>query len=505
MIAARRLRNRSRGRLGSVGSLLAAGVLAAGCGTTVSPAGDHSQGSTTKEGLGPAAAPASVAAPEVPSVTSGPVAGSALSAGNAAVQLGPGELRAAGPANRAAEVRARPQAVRGSLRIAIPEIKNDGASAAAFGLDGVGGATDPAGDSKTQWRALLDHANKQGGMLGHTLVPVFYEYDSLNQDRATADQALCAALTEDDHVFAMVIPRNHTDTLNKCLAKAGVVILRQSVSLTDDAVTFDKYPLYATTGALNLTRLSTAYVDGGVRAGYFAKGVKIGLVAWDKSDYDRATASALKPALARHGLKLTAEAAVAPTYDTADAGAAARDAQAAVLRFSTLGVDHVLFLGIAGNPSLFFIEAAQNEGYYPQYLLSSADFPNLLLPNISAESAANVWGVGWNPYLDLLETNLPLNEAGQRCKKVLAAYGQPPKLDACDSVSVLVAGIAAGGAPVSGPSFMSGLQRLGAVRPAQAFALRYGPKRNDGVAEVRPFRYLTSCSCIRYSKAGFAI
>ena len=378
---------------------------------------------------------------------------------------------------------------------------SDASSSGAGGAPG-GGAGQA--DARAQWQILLDDVNARGGVLGHKLVPLLYRLDQSRGDAQAQEQAACAQLVQDNHVFAAMLRRSHTATLLDCLEKAGVVTVMEPAYTSKDAVTFERHPHYLAAGALNLTRVSSVVVDGLVAQGFLTKTTKIGLVAWSDADHDRAIASALKPALARHGLRLTEEARTPPVHNLDDLAETDAQMDNVVLRFRSAGVDRVLFLGVSGAPDWRFVQHAEAQRYFPRYGLSTQNWPETLRGVVTEESFHGVVGVGWSPSTDVTGEQ-PLSARAERCKALMAAKGQPPNFMFCDSVDVFVAAAVAGGRPVTADSVMRGLESLGSLEPAVMASLRYGPGRHDGVAAARHLRYFEDCTCLRYTSQPYPI
>jgi hypothetical protein len=210
----------------------------------------------------------------------------------------------------------------------------------------------------------------------------------------------------------------------------------------------------------------------------------------------------MKPALARHGLRITDEVRVSPTRGLDQAGPSGSQNGAAVLRFQTSGITHVLFLGYTGSPPFFFMKAAEGQNYYPQYGLNTNDGTGSLATNVNEQTLRNWWGVGWFPMFDLVQ--IPTGPAAAACKSLMAKAGQPAAYDYCDSFAVLVAGATAGGAPLSVTRMLTGLDTVGRLNLAE-FTLGYGPGRPDGIVQARTYRYQTRCSCLQYTSAPYPV
>src|SRR4051794_4160269 len=75
--------------------------------------------------------------------------------------------------------------------------RNAGAADSAVGADN----SDP-GDFKADYTALIKYVNAHGGVAGHPLVPVWYEFDVASSESvSTQEQRACDTWTHDHHVF----------------------------------------------------------------------------------------------------------------------------------------------------------------------------------------------------------------------------------------------------------------------------------------------------------------
>jgi hypothetical protein len=375
------------------------------------------------------------------------------------------------------------------------------AIAPALGLQGA----EPQGDPQVIWQALVNDQNARGGLLGHPIRPVYYTRDPNGASQAAQEEAACAKLTQDNHVVVAFIYIIHTTLLLDCLERAGVATFIIPGHSEEDATTYRQHPHLRGVGHLNLTRLAATLVDGLWRQGFFTRGARIGLVYWDDPAYARAV-PVLKRQLASHGLSITAEAATSPARELRDSGPTGAENGNAALRFRQERVDHVLFIGGGGSPSIFFTKAAESQEYYPKYGISTNDLPALLIQNVSARTAANVWGVGHAPYQDMHAQ--PTGAAATRCSTVLKRAGQPlggdpSGWDYCAGFDLLVTGATAGGAPVTARSILSGLSRAGVLTNTVQYPRLDYTRNGDGIVQARSFRYKATCKCIQYTSAPY--
>jgi hypothetical protein len=506
-----------RSRCAVAGLLLA--LLAGACGSNIPPTdtatADGGVGGATvaNGGTGGGATAASESGSgAVPGSGSGPAVATGIRAatnsGDGVAAGGPGAaVPAAGrtpgapTATPAAAAAGTSASAKREIQIGLPDPQG---GPNTVGVKGVGtGAI--AFTGRAEYEVLVDDLNARGGINGAKVVPVWYPIDP-TAPASTQEQATCTLLTQDHHVFAAVVPQTHSPQILACFEKAGVVTIQHPGYTTGDDVVFAQNRHYLTGGNVNLTRVATVEIDALVAQGFLDKSSKIGLVRWDTPAHTRAANNALKPALARHGLKLTEEVATSPTYSVADAGVAARENQNAVLRMRTAGVDRVLFLGIGGSPGFFFVTAAQSQGYYPRYGLSSNDMPDSLRQQADPRAFEGAVGVGWWPLADVSAGEQPpLSADGARCKALLESKGQRAALDGCDTINVFAKAATAAGGSLNRDTFMTALEGLGEWEPATMLRVHYGKDRHDGVSMARYLKFVDACTCMRYTSPAFPI
>jgi ABC-type branched-subunit amino acid transport system substrate-binding protein len=473
-----------------------------GCGTTVSSEerARAADAGLTSDGLPDGTNPDPTEAKSSTPIAGGPIGGTA-----AAPNLGPATGTHGGPTPATGDVIAptasrKAPAAGAPLLIGVQYLKNNGAAGAAIGAGNAGAF---GGESaEAQYQAVIDSINAGGGVLGHKVKPVFYGEDAQSADISSQDQAACARFTQDYHVFAALLGALYSDNLTNCLGRAGVVTFSAPQTVPHDQTAFDQLPYYATAGTLNLTRLGDVLVDGLVRQKYFAPGSKIGVVTYDAPSHARAVERSLKPALARHGLRITDLVATPPLNSLGNTGNATPQIQNAVLRFASEGIDRVIFFAGAG-VAFVWMTAAESQGYRPRYAVSTHDAPSPLAANAPATQMANSVGVGWNRMLDVASP--PANNAGKACDDLMRKRGLPTAAWViCDHVQTFARALVAGG-QVAPASTMAGLQRIDDVPSATVLGLRYSARQRDGAARARALSYTGACSCFRYTSAEYAI
>ena len=501
-----------------------ASLLAAACGTTVpqasvgqAAAGANGTGQTTDSGLAPGA-PGSA---QLPAGVGGAVGGTSAgaAAGGAA---GGGTVGAANGGTR--DVAAAPNSVAapGSnaapVKIGFMLIDYSGA-AASFGFSG------KAPDVFLGFKEMVSYLNKHGGLGGRQIKGDYYSIDGTSNNANTAYQAACTHFTQDAHVEVVISDGTFHPTFEACMAKAHLAhldVTPYGLDLTGQR----QYPNYLTPTAFAVDRYSADLVETVTAAGIVAKGQKIGVLIEGCENNIRAYNEAYAPAAKRLGLQIEAEQTVC-NNGTGDLGTETSQIQSAVLRFRSDGVTSVGFVSFnEGFLAVLFGQGAEQQGWRPQYLLSS-----VALPERGVESQGNglamptaqlpqIRGMGWIPVTDVGGTPPPGTDAQQAQKKLCremtpsqgGAASAPDSgvrrdflghvLRECD-IMLLTRQIM---------SMTGGQITLDAVRSVYAKALdslvsasnltgayRASGARTDGVFAGAPFAYNRSCKCVRYT------
>ncbi|HZQ87448.1 MAG TPA: hypothetical protein VFA83_21570 [Acidimicrobiales bacterium] len=364
------------------------------------------------------------------------------------------------------------------------------------------------GDSKAMAQAVVDDINGRGGIAGRKIAPLYYPFDVTASTAPgggdSEQQKACAAFTEDNHVFGVVSPILSGTVLQQCLAKRGVVFVDENWNYFDGDISTDNYwdPAYP-----DPMRSVPALVDRLSSEGFFGAGSKIGAVYQDLPNRHPVLDKALKPALAKHGLKL--DGTVAWTAENANA------LFAGVLQFKAAGITHVFVLDPGGLETFGWMAAAESQGYRPKYALDTRNYPVLQAGQSPSSQLANARGIGWIPSADVgVQPDKDLTPADRRCLGIVAKAGQDMSdptnvrvaLAYCDTLEFLKAAAGDASAVLSLASIKTGGEALGTrFTPTGTFAATFGPRRHDGAAAARDLVYDTTCTCFKYTGAVFSI
>jgi hypothetical protein len=414
-----------------------------------------------------------------------------------------------------------------TITIGVPYAVNGAAANAALGAPGI-----TQGDEKADAQILIDDVNAHGGVAGRKLVPVFHAVDATSTDTADAiAQSICSDFTQDHHVFVAFV--GNQATLLKCLMDAGVVVLNDDVSAADSQ-TFKDNPYFVMISAFNLDRIAKAEIPALVAQDYFsgwdpslgaarpAPKAKTGVITWDDPNFVRANKGSFLTGLASAGYSPDQNDIVyiTPPQRTSDDGAAEAQVANAVLKFRSDGVDHVLIFDSSAGLSLFFLESAQSQHYFPRYSVNSQNGPQALMDTgaIQKQQLVGSVGIGWFPILDISTAEDPdngpySNPSRQKCIKLMTDHGQSfsdanaegVALLYCNSYWFLQRIFSNTGGQVNRPAFLAGIKATGSsFQSTITFGTRFSDTAHDGAAFVRYYAYDDACGCMHYKSGDIA-
>lgn len=386
----------------------------------------------------------------------------------------------------------------------------------SLGAAGVsaGGAT--VGDQKQQVLAITKDLNARGGIAGRTVVPVFYDTKGANSsnDANQIAQAACTAWTEDTQVFAAMtfVVQMDNEILYSCLAKRRVLFVPLG---GESGGVFERYAPYLWSPAgVAIERIPPTWIARLAALKYFTgwdtssgrpgpAPARIGLLYGgggrnNQRTLDTAFIAATKAALREHGRS------VAESFEITNNAA---DASAAVLRFKSRGITHVI-----GDYSVVNLaQIAESQGYRPRYGFTSFSPGTAFKLFAPPSQLRGALGVGWIPAGDVSAGQDPgdVSRAEAHCRDVMKRANQPTSSElawfamtwACDTFNffdtfdvLTPEGVRARAAS------------MGSMPPAATFKIAFPRGRPDGASVVRDLGYREGCSCFEYlSKRNHAI
>ncbi|MDP9101064.1 MAG: hypothetical protein M3N21_02830 [Actinomycetota bacterium] len=364
------------------------------------------------------------------------------------------------------------------------------------------------------FRALVTALNAQGGLNGHRIIPVTADTDTASNDWSSDFQAACAKLTQDNHVAVVVgYVFAHIDSFEGCLAKAGVPHLSGAYTVGDEQ-TLRSYPGLVGTSALSADRRYRLQLEGAVNEGFVTKQSKVGLLLDQCPEQARAVKNTLEPYMRSAGLHEASRVTFSCANGAGDAGSAASQVQAAVLRFRQAGVDRVFTEGI---PLVLFAQSAESQGYRPGYIVTSTSNGAALEPNIPAAQARNVHGYGWMPSVDVdLQHQSPRTASQKRCLTLLASQSIRPAqyndylqaFTTCDGLFLYAALLARSAGQTSAAAIARAVAGLGtSYFGVNVYSGRtsLSAGRRDAPTLYRRWAWSDGCSCFTYTGPEQAI
>ncbi len=366
-------------------------------------------------------------------------------------------------------------------------------------------------NTEGQWEWYIKWINEHGGIAGRKLEPVKYEYNrSESTTNAALEQRICTYFTEDHPVFAVFA--DGSPNFIACLNRAGVSVITGLITQLD-AELMAEVPYYYVVNGLNMTAVGAISANGFVKSGCFSSPKKtLGVVAWDNPQSHRALEEGFKPGLAKHGLEVSEEVYVDQRQSRQDLARSQAQLANAVLRFKTEGITNVTIqIPDLGTETLLFMENAEEQDYYPQYCLMSANAAPVVyeVGATSDRSFEGLHAVGWYPPFDVStgqEFTPPpgWTECKQRWKG--SPYGTRSNNEfsnagnRCDYIAILKAGIEAGlSKGINAESMRLGVDSLGRQPPASAitYATYFSPATHDAATSYRISKFVSECSCMR--------
>ncbi|OHV32819.1 MULTISPECIES: ABC transporter substrate-binding protein [Pseudofrankia] len=275
------------------------------------------------------------------------------------------------------------------------------------------------GDYEAVFQALVDKVNKDGGIDGRKIVPVYGAVDVISQ---TGAQETCVKLTEDEKVFAVIGSLNANDV--NCYVQTHKTLVLGG-DLTAERYAKAQAPWFSDQrGGDELGQGLQLYIDKGELTGK-----KLAVVAYrdDQPTLDKV----VLPALKAKNIPVTETGVL--DADLTDAAAVSSQLNVFIQKFQSSGVDTVLLVG--GSQSNFPAEL-QKTSYRPHLLFASNNTAgayvfgaksgdlSVLTNALSLGQAANFTDPAVNTCLPTIEAAMP-ELKGKIIDPALVAPKQP--------------------------------------------------------------------------------
>jgi hypothetical protein len=481
-------------------------VATAGCGSTVQTRGTVASG--YGDGLSLGGAPT---ASGTTGTTGGAIGGST---GGPTRAVPPGQLPPGGNPSALPSLppvaTGRPAGPRRPLSVGI--VLTGTGNAAAFGVS-LGNTL----SEKDVDQAVIDGINKEGGIAGRKVVPVYANTDTGSPNWETDFAAACATFTQDHHVVAVLgYVFNYFQSFESCLAQHGITHLNTGFNIPD-RTELSHYPLHLAVDTPTIDRRGMLKLDGGVATGVLTKTSKLGVLTDTCPGTERSLASTFLPTAKRLGITVAKTVTINCANGNADSGSAVGAVQNAVLQFAAAGVDRVIFHAVSeGPPLLLFALAADSQGYRPTYLVTSMANLDALKGYFPAGQRKNVHGYGWMANQDVPPNAYPTpNAAQKRCLGYLMAKGLKPTAgpdyayayNFCEAIFTYQRAVERTGGLSTGAQLMAAIQGFGtSVESAiNNDGSAFGPRLDDAVRATRHVVYTDACGCWAYTGSARTI
>jgi len=353
------------------------------------------------------------------------------------------------------------------------------------------------GDAEAAGQRLLEWINETGGIAGRPVEGIFHGTNLESSSWAAQGQAACTHFAEDNDAFAVVsgFVGGGAGSLVACLAEHDVPLFAPDRS-PYDSQSLAKYPDHLfMMGRLSMQRGARAYVHGLASQDWY-DGATVGLLRFDRAEFDRTMDEVVRSRLAAHGVENFEEVEVTFPNSGGDLGAVSAQIQNAIVRFRAAGVDHVMFLDWAGTLAFLFLPEAESQGYRPLYAFNTANAPSLQSGNAPAEQLRGTIGVGWNPGEDGVGSEIT-NPTEQLCEEILDDISSAEALSYCDFL-LLLRNALDGAGTVDVSTLRTGVERLGSsYQSPTSYGTFYGPSQHDGPSAARLFQFEDECGCFR--------
>jgi hypothetical protein len=279
-----------------------------------------------------------------------------------------------------------------TVKIGVISVVNRGRSSAV---------STNVGDETAQIQAIVKYINSTGGIAGRDVVPVIKEINVAGNTFVQA-AAICAALTDDEKVFAVILQGHTFLNERECYAKKKTLVIDSSnVSFLDEEYAKLK-PFLFSTSVPSINRWVPALLNEAKARGSL-NNVKLGVFALDTPAERKLIEGFLAAELKKVGVN-EFEAGYSG-FDTPVTFFT--DSAKAITRFQAKGVNTVLFMGQQGLGVAFALTAEQAR-FFPKYITHSNETPRFMediprgpgLQPLQPGTLKDAWGIGWTPYQD---------------------------------------------------------------------------------------------------------
>ena len=272
--------------------------------------------------------------------------------------------------------------------------------------------------------ALIDAYNADGGIAGHTIVPVTYKAPTGDVQSDVVNQERCVSYFQGSTVAQVVVGTNDP-ILNTCANDAGAVLFGRGFTGLDQT-RLDQYQGFLNPQAATYDNAARATVDLAARENVISAGITVGVIYPSCEAEKGVFENTLKPALEQAGVEVSAFEGTC-VRSNADQGAAVAELPNAILQWKTDGVTAVFNLSTGFIGVVLMMNEADKQGFTPTWVLSTNnEFGAMNTMNPPAAQMANTMAVGWAAALDTFEMDpTKLGPKAEECLDKYASVGFP--------------------------------------------------------------------------------
>jgi hypothetical protein len=365
------------------------------------------------------------------------------------------------------------------------------------GFDATGFALGFRDDLEQVEKALVDWANKNGGVHGRKITHVTAKADPLSQ---TSMRAGCITMTDDQKVFVVFDQTAITGTALNCYPEKRTPAFTSNAG-TVDSKFWNAAQGYLISGGSTFDRGILNWATMSLEDGLIGPGKgRLGIVSDDCAPDPDVVDGILKPFLTRNGVAFSDQRL------SCDAGQAQQQVAGAALELRRAGADRVLLLPLFTSAQSF-IQNAEAQAWTPQYF--AMDKQGLVLDATTQGFSPTAFdGARGTTYGHSGEdrAGVPLSAGVKQCSEIIQAAGLPPvtsqmgkdglAVAACDGFFTWLAAMKHTSANPTRADLVAAVPKVG-DNPLSAFALRavYGPGKYQGGDAYGRVEWRRSCTC----------
>jgi ABC-type branched-subunit amino acid transport system substrate-binding protein len=376
------------------------------------------------------------------------------------------------------------------------------------GARGGPASTTAVADEAKSVQAIVDWANAQGGVAGRKIVPTIKDMNIIGNVIAQS-AAICASLTEDTKVFAVVLIGHAFAADRECYAKKKTLVLDPSNFPMEKSL-FDRLsPFFINTTNPDIDRVAIAMVREAKSKDWFGKEPKIGVFTYDTPENKRVVNETLAADLKAVGFSIADVG-----YSGTDSPQTFfKDAATAAARFQAKGIDHVIMMGSGGLGPVFAL-AAEAQKFFPRYLLHSFETPRYLadIPSgpgtqpLQKGTLRGALAIGFTPYQDTEDIQNPFPNPGiettcteaYRVKGVFFTSRNSARyaLGYCDGIMWLLNASKGLKDNLTIQSVVANAENIGTMTLPGSYKLKFSKTQHDGGSGYYLLKFDETCTRI---------